>query len=683
MRSSSRSSIPISMSRCCAVRAQSVVMYAQSHVGLFNYPTKVGQAHRGLHGRDIVAELIERCHRNDIAVVLYTSVIHDRWASDHHPDWRIVHPNGQPFGLGSRHGFVCPNSPYRDYVKAWVREIAERYAFEGMRFDMTFWTCVCYCPHCQERWRDEVGGDMPRAVDWTDERWVRLKHKREQWLGEFASLCTETVKQHRPQATVEHQSSTYPLSWNNGVSWPLLDQNDFLQGDFYGDALQGSFVRKLLEDLTPHRPFGYETSFSVELWDHTGKKLAPLLEAKASAAIADAAAFIFIDAIDPIGTVNPNAHARMGRIFDRLMPYYAHLGGRRVMDIGVYYSLDSKFDMRSSGQSVLEVDNGADSHTRSTMQAARRLIAGHLPFGVVTKRSLGKLDRIKTLILSNVHHMSREEVTAIRDWVNQGGTLYASGATSLVNTEGQRQDDFMLADVFGASLIEANWSDHDHYVAPTDAGRDDLAEWSAMYPAFVRGPGMTVRAHAGATILATTTLPWPAPNRRAFSSIHSNPPWLATERPEIVFHTFGQGRVLYSASLIEEIEGLADSFVRLLRRLNDRFTFEVDTHPAVEATLFHQSDRSRYLLSLINFQKDLPNIPIDDIRVTLRLPASVRRIKLLPQGQTLPHHFAEDAVTFAIPRVTTLAMVGIETEARKEPEAVRDSATAVDGSPPR
>ena len=29
--------------------------------------------------------------------------------------------------------------------------------------------------------------------------------------------------------------------------------------------------------------------------------------------------------------------------------------------------------------------------------------------------------------------------------------------------------------------------------------------------------------------------------------------------------------------------------------------------PAVEATLFHQSDRSRYLLSLINFQKDLPN----------------------------------------------------------------------------
>jgi hypothetical protein len=297
------------------------------------------------------------------------------------------------------------------------------------------------------------------------------------------------------------------------------------------------------------------------------------------------------------------------------------------------------------------------------MQAARRLIAGHLPFGVVTKRSLDKLDRIKTLVLSNVHHMDATEVTAIRDWVDRGGTLYASGATSLVNTEGQRQDDFMLADVFGVSLVEADWTDHDHYVDPTDAGRNDLAEWNATYPAFVRGLGMEVRAHADGTVLATTTLPWPAPNRREFSSIHSNPPWQATERPEIVLHRFGQGRVLYSASLIEEVEGLKDSFLRLLRRLNDRFAFEIDTHPAVEATLFHQPSRSRYLLSLVNFQKDLPNLPVDDIRVTLRLPASVRRIKLLPQGQTLPHHCAGDAVTFTVPRVTSLAMVAIETEA--------------------
>jgi hypothetical protein len=104
----------------------------------------------------------------------------------HIPDWRIIHPNGGAFGENSRRGFVCPNSPYRGYVRAWARELAERYDCERVRFDMTFWTCVCYCAHCQERWRKEVGGEMPRTVDWTDERRVRLQRKREQRLGEFA-----------------------------------------------------------------------------------------------------------------------------------------------------------------------------------------------------------------------------------------------------------------------------------------------------------------------------------------------------------------------------------------------------------------------------------------------------------------------------------------------------------------
>jgi hypothetical protein len=528
-----------------------------------------------------------------------------------------------------------------------------------MRFDMTFWTCVCYCGHCQERWRKEVGGELPRTVDWTDERWVTFQRKREQWLGEFAEICTSTVRAARPQTSVEHQASIYPGSWNNGASWPLVAQNDFLQGDFYGDALQGSFVRKLLEDLTPRRPFGYETSFSVSLQDHTARKSEALLEAKASAAIADAAAFIFIDAIDPIGTVNPHAHERMGRVFDRLMPHYRELGGDRVADIGLFYSLDSRFDMRSNGKSVLEVDNGADTHTRSTLQAARALLSSHLPWRIVTRRSIGQLPRLKTLVLSNVHHLSGPEVDAIREWVRSGGTLYASGATSLVLNTGQRQPDFMLGDVLGVSLAQADWRDREHYLSPTDAGRADFPGWDAKYPAFVRGPMMDVRALPGATALATRTLPWPAPDARSFSSIHSNPPWQATDHAEVVHHRFGHGSAVYSASLIEEVETLQESWVRLLRRLCARPAFEVSAHPAVEATLFHQPERRRYVLSLVNFQRDLPNVPVDGMAIRLRLPQRVQSVRVLPSGRPVRLRREGDGVTFTAPRLNTLLMLAI------------------------
>jgi hypothetical protein len=641
-------------------RAQSIVCYAQSHVGLFNYPTKVGQPHRGLKGRNLVAELIERCQAHDIAVVLYTSLIHDRWAFDHHPEWRMHRHDGTPYGQGSRYGVVCPNSPYREYVRAWVREMAELFDVEGFRFDMTFWVGVCYCPHCQQRWADEAGGEMPKTVNWLDARWVSLQRKREEWLADFAAIATSTVKKGRPRATVEHQASTYPLNWTFGVGASLVAQNDFLQGDFYGDALQGSFVRKLLGELTPNRPFGYETSFSVELRDHTGGKSEELLEAKAAAAIADHAAFIFIDAIDPIGKVNPRPHARMGRIFDRLMRCYTHLGGQRVQDVAVYYSLESKFNMQGNGRPISQADT-SDAHTASSMQAARWLISHHLPFGVITRKSLGRRSDLKVLVLSNVNLMDEEEAATIREWVRAGGCLYASGGTSLVNQRGQLQKDFLLADVFGVSLRKADWQDREHYIAPTPDGQRFFTNFDATYPAFVKGYGMEVEAHADAEVLATTTLPWPAPEPTKFSSIHSNPPWVPTRNPEIVFHRFGRGRAIYCSSPLEAIEGLGDTFIKLIRFLNADYRFEVEAPAVVEATLFHQPDRRRYVLTLVNLQKDLPNLPVDGIKVHLRLRGErFRSVFALPGGTAIKHSRRGGSLTFIAPRLHTLAMFAIQ-----------------------
>ena len=46
----------------------------------------------------------------------------------------------------------------------------------------------------------------------------------------------------------------------------------------------------------------------------------------------------------------------MGRVFDRLMPFYAELGGERVADVALYYSLESRFDMKQNGKPVSQAD---------------------------------------------------------------------------------------------------------------------------------------------------------------------------------------------------------------------------------------------------------------------------------------------------------------------------------------
>jgi hypothetical protein len=75
--------------------------------------------------------------------------------------------------------------------------------------------------------------------------------------------------------------------------------------------------------------------------------------------------------------------------------------------------------------------------------------------------------------------------------------------------------------------------------------------------------------------------------------------------------------------------------------------------------LFHQPDRSRYVLSLVNFQHDLPNVPVDGIEVRLRLPGRVRKIEVLPSGTSLRHHSARGMVMFTAPRLHTLALMAV------------------------
>jgi Hypothetical glycosyl hydrolase 6/Beta-galactosidase trimerisation domain len=640
-------------------KAQSIVAYAQSHVGLFNYPTKVGKQHAGWKGRDGFGAILAACRDKGIAVVAYTSLIFDRWAADNHPEWRIVAHDGKPMGQGGRHGLVCPNSPYREYVRAFAQEIGTRYDVNGARFDMTFWPGLCFCSHCKQRFANEVGGDLPRTIDWTDARWVAFQHARERWLAEFASIATDAIRQTRPGASVEHQASTFPLNWQFGVSEALVSRNDFLQGDFYGDALQGSFVRKLLESLTPHRPFGYETSVKLELKDHTSLKSEALLEAKASAAIADAAAFVFIDGIDPAGTVDPRPYARMGRVFGRLMKYYNELGGDRVQDVGIYYSTASKFNLSVGPRPVGQPDT-SDAHTEAAMQAARRLLGAHVPFGVVTRQGLKKLDGLNVLILPCVNVLSEDEIALIRDYVRRGGAVYASGGTSILDASGTLRGDFGLAEVFGVSLRKADWSPREHYLAPTAAGRAHFGEFDAMYPAFTSGHVHEVVAASGAEVLATTTLPWPAPDGTRFASIHSNPPWVPTDRPEVVFHRFGKGRAVYSASVLETVPALGPAFLSLLRLLSPQYRLEVKAPECVEATLFHQPGRHRYVLGLVSFQATLPNVPIEGIEATVRLGAPIRSLTILPSGEKLPLRRGDGSVSFTVPKLETLGMFAIE-----------------------
>jgi len=662
-------------------RGTSITFFANAHTGLNYWPSKVGQMHRLLKGRDLLGEMIAAGHRRGLDVIVYYCTIYVNWYPDTHPEARITDVTGYDGhidvrnpGRSKRRGLVCPNNEgYRQFVVTQLEELCTGYEFEGVWPDMTFWPTVCYCSACRERYHREVGGEMPRIINWEDPVWVRFQRKRQEWIREFAALVTDTIKRHKPAASVAHQSHTYSDDWLFAPSAEMARHTDWLSADLYRDKKDMSFLCKLFYDLSEIKPFEQVNCwYYPTIHEHVLARTEEHLRCTTFNALMNHGAQVYIDAVDPVGTVNPANYERAGKVYGEMAKYEPYAGGRFCRDIGIYLSFDSLFDLGENGRPVQSVaynfveekpQAGPMAHGQAALGMTRTLLQNHLPYGVVTRKDLSRLSDFQAIVLPNLVMLSEEEMAALRDYVKAGGSLYASKDTSIVSHEGNRQPDFQLADVFGVSY-RGTTEELVTYVTPTDTWRELFPGFTSTYPVTLSYPQQLVELHGGAEVLATITLPYTGPTETRYASHLTDPPGCPTDHPSLVLHPYGKGKVLYSAGVIETWEHETQRTVsgNLLRLLLTRPPcFETDAPAAVELTLFDQKDAGRSILHLLNFQDQLPNIPIFDLQVKVRLDGrKVKRIARLPGGETIEFSQENDRVAFSVPRLDTYGMYAIE-----------------------
>ena len=594
----------------------SVMLYCNSHMGLCNWPTKVGKMHEGLGGRDIVGELVGELDARGIATCAYFSVVFDNWAVETHPDWKQHTAKGFDAQDHVRYGFNCMNHPeYREYVRELLTELLSSHRFDAIFFDMVFWPLQCECEHCVARF----GRDVPQTVDWTTPDWPAWQAAREQWSDEFAAELSCAARDLVPGIATTHNLA--PGLADFAIAQPLAGSrhDTFVAGDLYGDRYEQLFVTKLSQHLTETRPAEFMTSRCVNLADHVRTKREDEMALAAAAATATGSAFLFIDAIDPAGTTNEHIFDRIGRIYARTAPFEPLLGGEPVEDVAVYFSVDSQIDFAQNGADISAIQRMGTTypHGVTTQGACRALQRAQLPFGVITRKQLGALDRWKVLVLPNVLRMDSTEIDAIRSFVAGGGRVYASKWTSLVDTGGARRDDFGLADVFGASIVGEE-DGRQVYVRPIDEGVAEAVLPQTHLSISLRSNtplcGLPRLAVGGTSeVLAARTVPYGYPaagtvKDHRFASVHSSPPWTDTDQPMIVRN----GNVVYSASDIEALDAEANEalFVHLIRSLLGAPTWTADTHPSVWVNVFDQPDRGRYVATFLNCTADLPPVPV-------------------------------------------------------------------------
>lgn len=663
-----------------------VLFYCKSHMGLNYWPAPVGGIHPAARGRDLVGEMLSALRARGIAPGAYHSVIFDNWAMEHHPEWAIV-PATTLKGYDShlfnpRYGTACANQPkYREYEKAQIGALLDRYDFDALWIDMCFWTGVCVCARCRERFRAEEGEDIPVAVDWASPAWSRFQTARERWLEEMTVEFIETAEAARPGIAVTHNlaAGMYGWFWGHKLHWGRHDR--FVAADIYGGRDEQLLISKALIHLGKEQPAEFMTSRCVNLRNHTALKSEHMMLVEALATTAHGCAFLFIDAIDPRGTVNPGVYERVGRIFDETARYEQFLGGDPVEDVAIYYSDDSRVLPSDNGALLQDVTSRRDElpHLQAVTGAGTALQGAHILFGVVTKNDLPNLARYRVVVVPDAIRMSDDELAALRSYVKEGGCLYASGRTSLLGTDGVLRPDFGLADVFGAHAAETEHGGAIYLRALSPMLLQATFPEQYLGFGFPSGnSGSYSGEHLGmprlgtvyeGTALATLNLPYgyPSPGSRSardFASIHSSPPWDDLEIPSVVENDFGRGKCIYSVAPIEteSIEGARKAFMAIVRHLLDGPpTLSSDTSPDVWLTAFDQTERHRVVISALCYRTDTRPAPFR-LRFTYRLSpgTTCTAVRAAPSGSPVPFSYEDGAVTVAVDAVDLFGMYLLE-----------------------
>ncbi len=642
---------------------QTAMIYANSHIGLCYWPTQSGQMHAGLGGRDMLAEVLGEIRKQGMDPVLYYSLIYNNWAYEKNPEWRMIDVNGLPsrdprhtWSLGDihggRYGHCCPNNQgYRDFVAKQIAEFSV-YDFVGIFYDMCFWPTVCYCQSCRNRYKEETGGEIPEVIDWDDPRWQDFQDRREKWLAEFALFVTLEQKKHKPECIVEHQFSVIPQFWRFGSTIRLLPAVDVASGDFYGGYLQQSFVCKLYHSITPLQPFEYMTSRCYpDLMDHTTTKTKEMIAAHNYLTLAHNGAFLFIDAIDPKGTMNPRVYQMLGDVFQESARYEPFLGGDLQQDIAIYFSTESKMDLNDSGKRA-DASTGQEPHIQAGLNVAKILGHSHIPYGVISSPNLHNIATHQVLVLPDLLHLSDEEAALIGEYVAAGGSLYASGPAVLDK----------LSHLLGIRQIGQTQESYT-YMAPTPAGQPIFGEVNENWPLSVFGSQSLVEIEPDVEVLATITLPYTDPaDFQHIASIHSNPPGIKTSWPAMIRRQVGQGRIIWVAAPIEKFSQPDHMLVmtRLLKSLAVKpLSFKSEAPPAIEILRFDQP--GKILLNILNIQEVLPPVTAHQIKISVRLDGRQPMSAVnLPERTPLTMQIAGDFCEIEIPPVELFQMVTIE-----------------------
>lgn len=430
------------------------------------YPTKIPFHKQAeyLKGTDLFGDLCRAAHEDGLAVFarMDSNRAHKEFY-EQYPGWFAVDKNGQPYKAGELY-LSCVNSPYYDkHIPSILTEIATKYKPEG--FTDNSWSgltrdSICYCNYCQKSFRENTGNEIPAEKNWSDivyRQWIRWNYDRRLEIWDLNNKITKTaggancIWAGMNSGSIRGQSNyfrDYKEICKRAEIIMLDDQARSNEGGFQHNALIGKMIHGMLgwDKLIPESMAMYQSGGGANF--RVASKVLP--EAR----------MWMINGI--AGGIQPWWHhvsayhedRRMYKTAEPIMKWHKDneqylINRMPVANIGVVWSQQNT-DFFGRDQAGDLVEMPWRGMTNSLMRA-------RIPFLPVHADHIERdASNFRLLILPNIAAMSEAQVNAVKKFVEDGGSIIATGETSLYDEWGDARKDYALGDIFGAHYLNDN-----------------------------------------------------------------------------------------------------------------------------------------------------------------------------------------------------------------------------------
>lgn len=382
--------------------------------------------------------LLDRLHAIGRPVLSWYALNHSSSVAAAHPDWRMIPLAGEglpPRSASDHQHYLCINSPYRELLPEFCREVVRDAGFDGMWFDgSTF--CAdgnkipgCLCEFCRRRFRDDTGRPLPERVDWASpdfRSWVNWRYER--LMGLWKALA-DAIADAKPGAAVcfnNYRRRRRNGAWETAIPLRKLGWAASMSGELDIQVFHGDFQMKM------HHAYGCrELPDSWQaLCDHWNMwvpdiETLPVEQAAVACASAGGSMWMGIGAnpqlIKPVLKAAQAASAP-------LMPFR---GGRPVEYAMVWASQQAQdFAGLASEAPAWDAWHGANELCLHAHVQSSVVFDDHVADGDIVGRA-------PVLLAGPAACVSRRQADQLRRYVEEGGVLMAAAEFATLDEMGR------------------------------------------------------------------------------------------------------------------------------------------------------------------------------------------------------------------------------------------------------